>query len=70
MQSFTATIQHKSREEDRETVAVVALSRHQAKALLQFTLPDYQLIRLEGHEQQEEDCTPIYPQGFREQNKS
>jgi len=69
MQSFTATIQHKSREEDRETVAVVALSRQQAKALLQFTLPDYQLIRLKSHEQ-EEDCTPIYPQGFWEQDKS
>lgn len=47
MRSFTATIQHKSREEDRETVAVVALSRNQAKALLQFTLSDYQLVRLE-----------------------
>lgn len=47
MRSFTATIQHKSREEDQETVTVVALSRNQAKALLQFTLSDYQLVRLE-----------------------
>lgn len=60
MQSFTATIQHKSRKEDRETVAVVALSRNQAKALLSFTLPDYQLIRLKTHEHEEEDCTPLY----------
>lgn len=59
MQSFTATIQHKSREEDRETVTVVALSRNQAKALLQFTLSDYQLIRLKTYEK-EEDCTPLY----------
>jgi hypothetical protein len=68
MQSFTATIQHKSREEDRETVAVVALSRNQAKALLQFTLPDYQLIRLKAHEK-EEDCTPLYAQRLWEHDK-
>jgi hypothetical protein len=49
-------------------VAVVALSRNQAKALLQFTLPDYQLIRLKIHEK-EEDCTPLYAQRLWEHDK-